>query len=158
MIMAGMIYLTIGAVKSHSLLISSSLYIYHRFGTAPKVTRAVVRNSAAPISDEDESSSSGEPPATPVRRKLPASHIVSEPRHKSASFRATMASSMSAVGAYLEQKAAFERERLEESKQKRATEVKREKLDMAKAILGTPDADDEVKAAAKQVLLDFLRG
>jgi hypothetical protein len=65
---------------------------------------------------------------------------------------------MSAVGAYLEQKAAFERERLEESKQKRATEVKREKLDMAKAILGTPDADDEVKAAAKQVLLDFLRG
>jgi hypothetical protein len=129
----------------------------NRFGTAPKVTRAVIRNSAAPISDDNESSSS-EPPATPARRKLPASHVVSEPRHKSASFRATTASSMSAVGAYLEQKAVVDRERLEESKQKRAAEVKREKLDMAKAIIATPDADDELKAAAKQALLDFLRG
>ena len=67
-------------------------------------------------------------------------------------------SSLSAVGTYLEQKTAFERERLEESKKKWAAEAKRECLDMAKVILATPDVDDEMKVAAKQVLLDFLQG
>ena len=91
--------------------------------------------------------------------KLSASHIVSEPKHTPATqFRASTASSLASVGTYLEQKMAFERERLEESKKKRAAEVRREKLDMAKTILATPDADDNMKAAAKKVLLDFLQG
>jgi hypothetical protein len=154
--MAGMIYSTTGDIQSFCLWI---LLIFHdRFGKAPKVVRAVVRNSAAPISDDDDtSSSSDEGLVTPAKGKLPASHVVSEPRHKPATkFRATTASSLSAVGTYLEQKTVFERERLEESKKKRASEVKRERLEMVRTILATPDVDDEMKAAAKQVLLDFL--
>lgn len=131
---------------------------HNRFGMAPKVTRAVVRNSAVPISD-DEVSLSDDEPATPARNKLPTTHVVSEPKHKPATqFRASTSSSLSAVGVYLEQKTAFERERLEESKKKRTAEVRRERLEMAKVILATPDADEEMKIAAKKVLLNFLQG
>lgn len=136
-----------------------SCYFTHacpnRFGVAPKVTRAVVRNSAVPISDDEVFLSDDEP----ARNKLPATHVVSEPKHKPATqFRASTSSSLSAVGVYLEQKTAFERERLEESKKKRAAEVRRERLEMAKVILATPGADEEMKIAAKQVLLNFLQG
>ena len=100
-----------------------------------------------------------EEPATPARAKLPASHIVSEPKHKPATqFRASTTSSLTAVGTYLGQKTAFKRERLEESKKKRAAKVRHEKVDMVKVILATPDIDDDMKAAAKRVLLDFLQG
>jgi hypothetical protein len=127
---------------------------------APKVVHQVVWNSAVPISDDDSSSSENNSPATtPAKRKVPASHVVSKPRHKPAStFQASTASSLSAVGDYLQQRTIFDHERLEELKEKRVVEVKREKLEMAKALLATPDLDDEMKAAAKQVLLDFVRG
>jgi hypothetical protein len=101
---------------------------------------------------------SDEEPTTPAKKKMPASHVVSEPKHTPATqFRASTTSSLSAVGTYLEQKTAFERERLEESKKKRAAEQRREKLDLAKAVLADPDADDEMKAVAKKVVLNFLQ-
>ncbi|KIM71557.1 hypothetical protein PILCRDRAFT_16963 [Piloderma croceum F 1598] len=39
---------------------------------------------------------------------------------------------------------AFEREWLKETKKKMAAKVRHEKLDMAKTILATPDADDNI--------------
>jgi hypothetical protein len=131
---------------------------HHRFSVAPKVTHTVVRNSAIPISG-DEVSLSDDEPATSARNKPPATHVVSKPKHKPATqFRASTSSSLSAVGVYLEQKTAFECKHLEESKKKRAAEVRRERLEMAKVILATPGADEEMKIAAKQVLLNFLQG
>jgi len=66
-------------------------------------------------------------------------------------------SSLTAVGAYFEQKAVVEKERVEEKKRVREATERREKVDMAKAILETADADDDMKAVAKQVLLQFLQ-
>lgn len=97
-------------------------------------------------------------PVTPAAKKLPASHVVSESKHKGAAgFRASTMSSLTAVGAYFEQKAVVEKERVEEKKRVREATERREKVDMAKAILETADADDDMKAVAKQVLLQFLQ-
>ncbi|KIM79610.1 hypothetical protein PILCRDRAFT_89994 [Piloderma croceum F 1598] len=96
---------------------------YKMYGKAPKVTHAVVQNSAVLVSDDE--SFSDEELATPA--KLPASHIVSEPKHTLATqFHASTALSLATIGTYLEQKMAFEREWLEEYKKKRAAEARHE--------------------------------
>jgi len=140
------------------------------------VVRKVIRHSGAPVSDlelELSDSDSLEPlPSSQLKtlaRSKP-SHIVSEPKHPSAAkqFRSTTNVSFAAVGDFLQQKAAIDKERLEfirkrearreeEAVQRREEEEKLRKADMAKMVLSMNAVTDEVKAAANDYLLSLFK-
>lgn len=141
----------------------------NRFSVSPKVTRQVSRHSAATVSDDEISSTSEtDNPKTPRAKKLLASHVVTEPKHKSATkYRSSATASLANVGEFLEQKAKLEQQRFELLQQrererqadaaaKREREEKQQRVEMARLVVSTDGADEEVKVAAKKFLINLF--
>ncbi|KAJ7038657.1 hypothetical protein C8F04DRAFT_1231840 [Mycena alexandri] len=156
-----------------------------RYSKNPKVARAVVRNSAAAISDiEDDdvailSQNSDDninpllrgEPKTPAPRKN-ATAIVSERKHTPASQLRTQAtSSFGNIGEFMKIKMASEekkskaidarleldRLKLELEQARVKTEEDRSRADMARTVLSAPGVSDEVKNAANAFLLNLFK-
>ena len=130
----------------------------------------MARHSGAAVSDDESDPTSDiDVPKTPAATKLPATHVVSEPKHKSAKkFRSATGASLTAVGDFLEQKSKIDKERFEALQQrekrlvaeaalKREADARQQHLDMARTVIATEGIDEEVKDAAKQCLLDFFK-
>jgi hypothetical protein len=112
---------TIFSMTGKSLVLTFKFVLiidcYFRFSVSPKVTWAVIRHSGASVSDSEiELMDSDSPDSFPsTQPKTPArsrpSHIVSEPKHQVAKqFCSVANASFSAVGDFLQQKAAIDKE------------------------------------------------
>jgi hypothetical protein len=101
--------------------------------------------------------------------KQPASHVVSEPKYKSATkFQTATGASLSAVGDFLRQKTKIEQQCFEafqehekckdaEFARWKEAEERQQCLDMAKSLLSINDTDKKVKSVAKEYLLNHFK-
>ncbi|KIM78054.1 hypothetical protein PILCRDRAFT_90815 [Piloderma croceum F 1598] len=144
-----------------------------RLGKSLKITHEVACHSASAVSlDEIKGLSSDiEAPSAPPsskKVKLPASHTVTEPKHKAATkFHTDTAASLSSLGEFLKQKAVMDDKRFmlvqekatrnhKRDEQKRVQDERQDCPEMAKVVLSMDGASDETKAAANNYLLNLF--
>ncbi|KAJ7152199.1 hypothetical protein C8R43DRAFT_886355, partial [Mycena crocata] len=139
-----------------------------RLGNSAKVTRPVVRNSAAPLSDVDDLGNESDDveidPVLKSQTKKTAAATVTEPKHASASkFRAQASHSLGNIGELVKVKMAADEKRakaldakLELDERRFRLESTRTKVDLARTVFSTDGVSAEVKNAANSFLLDYF--
>ncbi|KAJ7746115.1 hypothetical protein DFH07DRAFT_962994 [Mycena maculata] len=139
-----------------------------RLGNSAKVTRPVVRSSAAPLSDaedlDNESDDGAIDPILKSQTKKTAAATVSEPKHAPASkFRAQASESFGNIGALVKVKIAADEKRaqalgakLELDERRFKLESTKAKVDLARSVFGTDGVSAEVRDAANSFLLGYF--
>ena len=167
-----------------ALYVGTSSKLELRFQKNPKVQRKKKRSSVLPVSSDTESPSllhDDEDDESPSQESASAERgRVTEPKHQAARHSRSLTSqSMGAIGSYLKEKVEHDRlvqsEMLEvrkakleidrraaeradmEAKARQEQEEKRINLSLAKEILASEGASDELKARAEAFLMDCLK-
>lgn len=143
-----------------------------RLGNSAKVTRPVVRSSAAPLSDVEDFAEDLDDTIDPTLKadskavlKTPAA-TVSEPKHvaPATKFRTQATQAFGNIGDYLQVKMAADEKKAKALEAKLELDEKRFELDrqkakveMARSVFQMDGVSADVKDAANSFLLDFFK-